>query len=229
MKNEMIPVVQAVAEYMPPRKNGPFEKFMEVAHLILDHEPISIITHTVDGAIQTFGMIRETKYRAEAFKYATHLEEVRINAAVEIARIQQGKAINLYIDRQFQNSLDYMEATYIAQANAMRDYGRKMICEIDRRVESGHKGLDRVYINTVKENEMKCAMYRDFIDRSSKEGVTQKDVTFFLIQKLGENMHRYDSRAVSSVCNVIQEMMRQDPTISFEEYLGLEKRIKQIR
>ena len=229
MKSELIPTVQAVAEYMPPRKNGFFEKSMEVAHLLLDHEPISIIAHTVDGAIQTFGMIRETKYRAEAFKYATHLEEVRINAAVEMARIQQNQAITLYIDRQFQKSLDYMEATYLEQSNILNNYGKRMIQEIDRRVENSHRGIDRLYINTVKENEMKCAMYRDFIDRSQKDGITQRDVTFFVLKKLGENMHRYNSRAVSDVCGVLQEMIKQDPTISFEEYLGLEKKIKQLR
>lgn len=228
MKNELIPTVQAVAEYMPPRKNGFFEKSLEVAHLLLDHEPISIIAHTVDGAIQTFGMIRETKYRVEAFKYATHLEEVRINAAVEMARIQHNQAINLYIDRQFQNSLDHIEATYLEQSKNLNNYGKLMIQEIDRRVESSHKGIDTLYINTIKENEMKCAMYRDFIDRSQKDGVTQRDITFFILKKLGENMHRYNSRAVSDICGVIQEMIKQEPTISFEEYLGLEKKIKRL-
>lgn len=229
MRSELIPTVQAVAEYMPPKKNGFFEKSMEVARLILEHEPLSIVAHTVDGAIQTLGMIRETKYRAEAFKYATHLEEVRINAAVEIARMQHNQAINLYVDRQFQKSLDYMEAAYLEQSNNLNNYGKLMIGEIDKRVESCHKGIDRLYINTVKENEMKCAMYRDFIDRSRKEGVTQRDVTFFVLKKLGENMYRYNSRAVSDVCLVLKEMIKQDPTISFEEYLGLEKKIKQLR
>lgn len=229
MKNEMIPVVQAVAEYMPPRKDGFFDKAMEVAHLLLDHEPISAITHTVECAIQTYGMIRETKFRAKAFQYATHLEEVRINAQLEMARIQRGQAINLYIDQQFQKSLDFMEASYLAQSNSMSNYGRKMIAEIDKRVEAGHRGIDRLYINTVKENEMKCAMYRDFIDRSSKEGVEQRDVMLFVFRKLGDNMDRYDSRAVSDVCSVLREMMKYDPTVSFEEYLGLEKQIKRIR
>lgn len=229
MKSEIVPTVRAVAEYMPPRKNGFFQKAMDVAHLILDHEPVSVIAHTVDGAIQTFGMIRETKYRVEALKYATHLEEVRINASVEMARIQQSRAIDLYIDHSFQRAIDHMEAAYLEQSTALNNYGRKMIQEIDRRVEAGHQGINRLYVNTVKENEMKCAMYRDFVDRSSKEGIKQRDVTYFLIRKLGENMHRYDSRAVSNVCSVIQEMIRQDPTISFEEYLGLEKRIQQIR
>ena len=76
---------------------------------------------------------------------------------------------------------------------------------------------------------MKCAMYRDFIDRSSKEAVEQRDVMLFVFRKLGDNMDRYDSRAVSDVCSVLREMMKYDPTVSFEEYLGLEKQIKRIR
>ena len=30
-----------------PKKNGIFEKSMEVARLLLEHEPVSIIAHTV--------------------------------------------------------------------------------------------------------------------------------------------------------------------------------------
>lgn len=89
MKSELLPAVQAVAEFMPPKKNGAFEKAMQVAQLILEHEPISIVAHTVDGAIQNYGMMKEMKYRAKAIKYVTHLEEVRINAQVEIAKIQR--------------------------------------------------------------------------------------------------------------------------------------------
>ena len=51
----------------------------------------------------------------------------------------------------------------------------------------------------------------------------------FVFRKLGDNMDRYDSRAVSDVCSVLREMMKYDPTVSFEEYLGLEKQIKRIR
>lgn len=114
MKSELLPSVQAVAEFMPPKKNGIFEKFMEVARLLLEHEPVSIIAHTVDGAIQNYGMIKEMKYRAKAIKYVAHLEEVRINAQVEMVRLQnQNMPMRLYIDRSFQQSLDYMEDAYL--------------------------------------------------------------------------------------------------------------------
>ena len=112
MKSELLPAVQAVAELMPPKKNGIFEKSIEVARLLLEHEPVSIIAHTVDGAIQNYGMVQEMKYRVKAIKYVSHLEEVRINAQVEMARLQnQNMALSLYIDRSFQQSLDCMEGT----------------------------------------------------------------------------------------------------------------------
>lgn len=38
MKSELLPSVQAVAEFVPPKKNGIFEKFMEVARLLLEHD-----------------------------------------------------------------------------------------------------------------------------------------------------------------------------------------------
>lgn len=226
MEYGMIPAVQAVAEYMPPKKDGPFEKFMEVAHLILDHEPVNAITHTAECAIQTFGMIRETKYRTQAFQYAAHLEEVRIQAAVEMARLRRGEAVRLYIDRQFQNALDEMERSYLEQSSALTNYGTRMMREIDRRVAAAHRGIDLRYVNTIRENEMKCAMYRDFTDHAAREGVELQDVTRLLIRSLAENMNRYDGRTVSDVCIVIQEAMRHSKTVPFEEYLEMEQTIR---
>ncbi len=230
MKNEIVPVVRAVAEFMPPKKNGFFEKSMEVARLLLEHEPISVIGHTVDSAIQTFGMIKETKYRAKALKYTTHLEEARLNAEVEIARIQTaGAAIQLYIDRSFQRSLDRVEQLYINQSYAIEQSRKNMIQELNNAVQTHFDGIDTRYINTIRENEMKCAMYRDFLNQSNKEGIQQAEITMFIAKKLAENMDRYNSRAVISVCDVLNEMIRQNPTVSFGEYLNFEKHLKKFR
>lgn len=229
MKSELLPSVQAVAEFMPPKKNGIFEKSMEVARLLLEHEPVSIIAHTVDGAIQNYGMVKEMKYRAKAIKYVTHLEEVRINAQVEMERLQnQNMAMRLYIDRSFQQSLDYMEDAYLSQSHRIAQTRRQMIQEVNNQVQRHFGNIDRRYIETVRENELKCAMYRDFVNQSVKDGVTQSDITMFIAKKLVDNMDRYNSRAVTSVCNVLTEMIRQNSRVSFEEYLSLEKRLKRL-
>ena len=152
MKSELLPSVQAVAEFMPPKKNGIFEKSMEVARLLLEHEPVSIIAHTVDGAIQNYGMVKEMKYRAKAIKYVTHLEEVRINAQVEMARLQnQNIAMRLYIDRSFQQSLDYMEDAYLSQSYRIDQTRRQMIQEVNNQVQRHFGNIDRRYIETVRE------------------------------------------------------------------------------
>lgn len=229
MKSELLPAVRAVAELMPPKKNGIFEKSMEVARLLLEHEPISIIAHTVDGAIQNYGMIKEMRYRAKAIKYVTHLEEVRINAQVEIAKTQAANAaMMMYIDRSFQQSLDYMQASYLSQSQMIDQSRRQMIQEVNNQVQSHLGSIDKRYKETVRENELKCAMYRDFVNGSAKEGVSQSDITFFIAKKLVDNMDRYNSKAVAGVCGVLQEMMRQNSNISFEEYLSLQKRLKSL-
>lgn len=192
-------------------------------------EPVSIIAHTVDGAIQNYGMVKEMKYRAKAIKYVTHLEEVRINAQVEMARLQnQNITMRLYIDRSFQQSLDYMEDAYLSQSYRIDQTRRQMIQEVNNQVQRHFGNIDRRYIETVRENELKCAMYRDFVNQSVKDGVTQSDITMFIAKKLVDNMDRYNSRAVTSVCNVLTEMMRQNSRVSFEEYLSLEKRLKRL-
>jgi len=71
-------------------------------------------------------------------------------------------------------------------------------------------------------------MYRDFVNGSVKEGVKQTDITLFIAQKLVDNMDRYSSRAVASVCDVLKEMMRQNPDISFEEYLRIQKHLRRL-
>lgn len=229
MKSELLPAVQAVAEFMPPKKNGRFEKAMEVARLILEHEPISVIAHTVDGAIQTYGMMKEMKYRVKAIKYVTHLEEVRINAQVEITKMQNPNvAMMMYIDRNFQQALDYMQDSYLSQSYMVEQSRRRMIQEVNQQVQSHFGDIDKRYIETVRENELKCAMYRDFVNGAAKDGVAQSDVTFFIAKKLIDNMDRYNSRAVASVCDVLKEMMRQNSNISFEEYLNMQKRLKRL-
>ena len=229
MRSELVPGVSAVAEFMPPRKNGIFEKSMEVARLLLEHEPISIIAHTVDGAIQTYGMMKETKYRTKAVKYVAHLDEVRINAQVEMARIQNSNmAVMMYIDRNFQQSLDRMQDSYLSQTYMIEQSSRRMIQEVNSQVESHLANIDKRYKETVRENELKCAMYRDFVNGAAKEGVTQSDIMFFLAKKLVDNMDRYNSRAVASVCDVLNGMMCQNSHISFEEYLDMQKRLKRL-
>lgn len=229
MKSELLPAVQAVAEFMPPKKNGIFEKSMEVAKLLLEHEPASIIAHTVDGAIQNYGMMKEMKYRVEAIKYVTHLEEVRINAQVEIAKMQiPNKAMMMYIDRKFQQELDHMQNIYLKQSSIIEQSGRRMIQEVNNQVRSHLSNIDKRYIETVQENESKCAMYRDFLNKSEKDGVTQYDVIFFMTKKLVDNMDRYNSKAVASVCDVLKEMICQNPNISFDEYLSIRKNLKRL-
>ena len=159
MRSELVPGVSAVAEFMPPRKNGIFEKSMEVARLLLEHEPISIIAHTVDGAIQTYGMMKETKYRTKAVKYVAHLDEVRINAQVEMARIQNSNmAVMMYIDRNFQQSLDRMQDSYLSQTYMIEQSSRRMIQEVNSQVESHLANIDKRYKETVRENELNVGL-----------------------------------------------------------------------
>ncbi len=229
MNSEFLPTVQAVAEFMPPKKNGIFEKAMEVARLILENEPLSIIAHTVDGAIQTYGMTKEMKYRAKAIKYLAHLDEVRINAQLEMSKLQNvNAAMMMYIDRNFQQTLDNMQYSYLCQSNLIKQSRRHMIQDVDNQVRSHFKDIDQHYINTVRENELKCAMYRDFINESDRNGVTQSDITFFMTKKLIDNMDRFNSKAVCSVCDVLKDMMRQNPKVSFEEYLCWQKQLKTL-
>ncbi len=229
MKSELLPAVQAVAEFMPPKKNGIFEKSMEVARLLLQHEPISVIAHVVDGAIQNYGMMKEMKYRTKAIKYVTHLEEVRINAQMEMVKMQNPNiAMMMYIDRSFQQALDQMQDSYLSQSYMIEQSRRRMIQEVNNQVQSHFDNIDKRYIETVRENELKCAMYRDFVHGSTKEGVTQYDVTFFIMKKLADNMDRYNSKAVASVCDVLKEMICQNSKISFKEYLNIQKRLKRL-
>ncbi len=229
MKYELVPAVEAVAEIIPPKKDGAFEKAMEVAHLILDHEPISILSHTVDNAIQTIGMVRETKYRVEAFKYATHLEEVRINASVEMVRLQQNHAINLYIDQSFQKAIDRVENEYFEASTALNNYGKKIIQEIDHRVERTYKDIDKQYMYAIKENEMKCALYRDYLNTTLKQGVKQYDVMKFITQKTFTNKRNYSEKEFIAVCELLNEMVRQQgQLISFEKFMYDTKNVKKI-
>lgn len=173
--------------------------------------------------------MKEMKYRARAVKYVTHLEEVRINAQVEMARIQgSNMAMMMYIDRNFQRSLDYMQESYLKQSYNIEQSRRQMIQELNNQVQNHLGSINKRYIETVRENEMKCAMYRDFVYGSAKEGITQSDVTLFMAKKLAENMDRYNSRAITNMCGLIRDFMRMNTNITFEEYLNIQKKLKRL-
>lgn len=121
-----------------------------------------------------------------------------------------------------------MQQSYLSQSYMIEQSRRRMIQEVNNQIQSHLGSIDKRYIETVRENELKCAMYRAFVNGSAKEVVTQSDITFFIAKKLVDNMDRYNSRAVASVCDVLKEMMCQNSNISFEEYLNIQKHLKRL-
>lgn len=229
MRNELCPTVQAVAEFIPPRKNGIFERSMEVARLLLENDPISKVTNTINNAIQNYGMMREIECRVKALEYVTHLEEVRINAQVEMARMQgSNAAITMYIDRQFQRHLDYVQDCYFNQANLLECTRREMIRDINSKVQTHFRNIDERYLETVRENELKCAMYRDFLHDLDKNGIKESDIWLFCAEKLVNNMDRYNNEAVVSISNLIQKMITRRDDVSFERYLEIQRSLKRL-
>ena len=169
------------------------------------------------------------KYRAKAIKYVTHLEEVRINAQVEMARLQnQNIAMRLYIDRSFQQSLDYMEDAYLSQSYRIDQTRRQMIQEVNNQVQRHFGNIDRRYIETVRENELKCAMYRDFVNQSVKMGSHSLILQCSLLRSWLTIWIGIIVEQLQVFAMYYTEMMRQNSRVSFEEYLSLEKRLKRL-
>ena len=66
--------------------------------------------------------------------------------------------MNEYIDRNFQQSLDRMQDSYLSQTYMIEQSSRRMIQEVNSQVESHLANIDKRYKETVRENELNVGL-----------------------------------------------------------------------
>ncbi len=221
---ELIPAVKTVLELSPAnRRMTFFDKAMDVAHLLLDG-PLAVGGGIVNSAIQTYALMKEHEQDIKAVKYLTHLEEMRLLADVETRRVQaQHDAMILYVDRRFQDTIDGISQEYLQHSRALEADIRKMMRDIDGYTQSKTAGINAYYQAVIRENELVCAAYRDFLHTVSSRGISANDVSRDITYRLLDISDKLSDSKFENICEVIIKMMEPRDIISFEDFVRLRK------
>ena len=221
---ELVPAVKTVLELSPTnRKRTFFDKTMDVAHLLLDG-PLAVTGGIVNSAIQTYALMKEHEQDIKAVKYLTHLEEVRLLADVETKRIQaQHDAMILYVDKRFQETIDWISQEYLQRSRAIEDDTRRMMLAIDEYTRAKVAGINAYYQAIIRENELVCAAYRDFLHTASSNGISANDVSRDITYRLLDMSDKLSDSKFENICEVIIKMMEPRDIVSFEDFVRLRK------
>jgi hypothetical protein len=143
MAYEVVPAVQAVLDVFPEKKKDGFDRVMDVAHLIMDGT-VGTVCSTIDSVFQTYALIQGRRDARRIVKFTSSLEETKVKAAVELRKLDlesqkldnqyklQNKVLTLYVDRQYQNTVDQISKSFHQASRNIEDQKYNAIREIDR-------------------------------------------------------------------------------------------------
>lgn len=225
MENQLSKPVNAVIDLFPPKPNGFFEKCMEVGKLFLITTPIAIIGQTAQMAIQTYGLLKENEQKVKAVKYFSNTNEMKYKAELEARKIQNCHSeITLYIDKKFQNELDKINKEFQVKMYQIKNLKETSIYNINKYAQIQLNGIDKHYSEIIRENEVKCALYREFLFAANMKGVSSNDVGYFLTKSFVENIKDLEFEKLLLMKEMILEMMKPTNFVSFEEFIGIRRK-----
>lgn len=184
MAYEVVPAVQAVLDVFPEKKKDGFDRVMDVAHLIMDGT-VGTVCSTIDSVFQTYALIQGRRDARRIVKFTSSLEETKVKAAVELRKLDlesqkldnqyklQNKVLTLYVDRQYQNTVDQISKSFHQASRNIEDQKYNAIREIDRYTQSVTAGMDMRYGKLLREEEMVCGAYREMLHDLNQKGISK--------------------------------------------------------
>ena len=174
MSYEIIPSVQTALEVFPEKKKDNFDRVMEVAHLLMDGT-VGTVFSGMNSMFQTYALIQGRRDARKIVKYTKSLEETKIKSEIEMKRLEneakrdwykyelQKNTLTLYVDKKYQETIDKISRS-VQYESRMIEYERcRAIKEINEYTTSIMKEMNFRYREILKQEEVACAVYRNFI------------------------------------------------------------------
>ena len=231
MAYEVVPAVQAVLDVFPEKKKDGFDRVMDVAHLIMDGT-VGTVCSTIDSVFQTYALIQGRRDARRIVKYTSSLEETKVKAAVELRKLDlesqkldnqyklQNKVLTLYVDRQYQNTVDQISKSFHQSSRNIEDQKYYAIQEIDRYTQSVTAGMDMRYGKLLREEEMVCGAYREMLNDLNQKGISKIHAAETICGGIIDNTDRLNDERFALLINVVDKMLEPD-FVSFEEYIKM--------
>lgn len=204
---------------------------MDVAHLIMDGT-VGTVCSTIDSVFQTYALIQGRRDARRIVKYTSSLEETKVKAAVELRKLDlesqkldnqyklQSKVLTLYVDRQYQNTIDQISKSFHQSSRNIEDQKYCAIREIDRYTQSVTAGMDQRYRKLLREEEMVCGAYREMLHDLNQKGISKIHAAEIICGRIIDNTDRLNDERFTLLINIVDKMLEPD-FVTFEEYIKM--------
>ena len=236
MSYEIIPSVQTALEVFPEKKKDNFDRVMEVAHLLMDGT-VGTVFSGMNSMFQTYALIQGRRDARKIVKYTKSLEETKIKSEIEMKRLEneakrdwykydlQKNTLTLYVDKKYQETIDKISRS-VQYESRMIEYERcRAIKEINEYTTSIMKEMNFRYREILKQEEVACAVYRNFISDLSRQKISRQKMASEIGLKAIENSQNLSDEKFKIVFDAILEMTAPD-FVTFNEFVELHNRIK---
>lgn len=165
-------------------------------------------------------------------KYTSSLEETKVKAAVELRKLDlesqkldnqyklQSKVLTLYVDRQYQNTIDQISKSFHQSSRNIEDQKYCAIREIDRYTQSVTAGMDQRYRKLLREEEMVCGAYREMLHDLNQKGISKIHAAETICGRIIDNTDRLNDERFTLLINIVDKMLEPD-FVTFEEYIKM--------
>ena len=237
--------LDAVERLMPlPPVDTKLDKGIELIKALSCTTVPGMISQLLETGMKTFQntYLYSPKYRVKAIKYVANMYEVKKWSEIELQRLQiqeeNSKTIQLYIDRAFQTKIDEMSKVYHLDMRRLKNEHDAAIHKINSYLEIELKNIDSYYATIIREQELKCVLYRQFLHQMHGSKVTSADLIveaskcYMDVLKKAydrQNAHTPSTQVVlDRFIGFIQYMGGQVQFVSFDEYIERMNRLGRI-
>lgn len=236
MSYELIPTVEAVIEKFPVENKTNFDRFLEMAHILKDNT-VSTISGAITSVFQTAALMQGRREVRRCIEYVTHMEEMKVQAEVEKKRLEvesekillQSKVLHLYVDRQFQDSVNQIMDYHYQQSQRIEMAGYMAVREIDRYAESVMNRQNEATKRIIRENEAVYAAYTDMINGIYRSGKTPAETAGDIVVQALDKIDKLNDSRFDSIIGIVNKLLEPN-FVSFDDYVQIrnscQRRIK---
>lgn len=198
---------------------------------------VGTIVSGMNSMFQTYALIQGRRDARKIVEYTTGLEETKIKAAIEMKRFDveaqrdwykydlQKSTLTLYVDKKYQETIDKISRSAQYASREIESQRCRAIREIDKYTISVTKGMDYRYSEMLRQEEIVCAVYRNFINDLSKQNISKHQIASQIGLKAIENSHKLSDAKFKMVYDAILEMTKPN-YVTFDEFVRLHNKIK---
>ena len=228
MSYELIPAVRTVLELSPrPPKRDAFDKVLDLGNFVFGG-PVGTIANFANSALQTYALMKNYEQGIKGVHYLTNLEEVRIKSEVEALKIKTAHdSMVLYVENAYQREVDNICNNFQRNIGNIERKTEETIRKIDTYTQQRLVDMNDYYKIVIRENELVCAAYRDFLGQIEREGISKMDVLSSLVSALIEKESVLDDQRFNTLSEIIIKMLEPTDFVDFSDFVEI--RNKKLR